>query len=80
MKPIKQITNCEFCDAPIDIGLTQQSYEDGQIHILDALILLPKRVVKQNHKDGVTDIHATNLNGYYCNCECLMNRINNILK
>ena len=81
MKPIKEITACEYCDKQIDLTSPplEEYYEQGQISI-KGTILLSKAIVKKNHKKGITDSHATSLNGRYCDYKCLYNQIMNILK
>jgi hypothetical protein len=80
-KKVRQITNCEYCDKQIilDGPVHDEYYENGRIDIADGMILLSKAIVKKYHKKGFADDHARSIDGYYCNLECFINRIKNIL-
>jgi hypothetical protein len=81
MKEPYQVTHCEFCNGHIVLGSppSKGRYDSGEINISNSSILLPDAVVKKNHKKGIADGHASNINGIYCNYECLMKQIKKIL-
>ncbi len=81
MKEPYKITHCEYCNARIKLDSLplEKHYKAGQIDIRDATMLLPPEVVKKNTKEGVTDSHATQLSGLYCNYKCLLNEIKKLL-
>ena len=83
MKRTKTFNYCELCDRAMDAESppTREQYEAGLIHIQgDSSVLLPNAVVKRNHKTGHTDSHAKTLDGYYCNYDCLLDHIKDILR
>ena len=80
MKTQKLLIQCEFCDQPVAEHLSKEGYENAQVFLGEnSTILLPKRVVKKNHKKGFSDSHAKSIDGYYCNPECLISYIKKIL-
>jgi hypothetical protein len=81
MKPEKKFTYCEYCNTAIEITSppTKKQYKKGIIEIKNGTILLSPKIVKQNHKKGITDSHSKNINGYFCNYRCLIKYIKKIL-
>jgi len=73
MKKAKTFNYCEHCNTPITKGISKENYKKGLIHINAGTLMLPPSVVKKNRKPGIADSHATFLDGYYCNWECLKN-------
>ena len=80
-KPIKNMTRCEFCGESIEVVSPppDEYYEAGQIEIQKGTILLPEKVIKAHHKDGYSDSHCRDIDGYYCNTTCLIARLREIL-
>lgn len=74
MKKEEIYRRCEYCDKLILIESppTKESYENGQIEIMSGTILLPKSVSAPSHR-------MESLDGIYCNVECLLFKIHNIL-
>lgn len=82
MNPTKSYRACENCGRHLsaDSPPPPRAYERGEIHIDGgSLVLLPNAVVKEDHVDGYSDSHAANISGAYCDLECLVTRIRNIL-
>jgi hypothetical protein len=81
MKEKYTVTNCEYCGKQISLKSppSDEQYENAQIYIQDGGLLLPKAVVKRNHKRGVTEDHSKSLAGYYCKPVCLSAHIHDIL-
>jgi len=73
---------CENCHKQIldTSPPTDEQYENAQICIQDGTILLPEAVVAKNHKPGVADYYTEYITGYYCCPECLIKKINKILR
>jgi hypothetical protein len=81
MKQSGLMTECEFCGKQFpEHDLSENAYESAKIQIRNGSILLPKVVVKKNHKKGICDSHASYLNGQYCSPKCLIGQIEKILK
>ena len=78
---VKNMTRCEFCGCPVEITSPplDEYYETNQIHIEKGTILLSERVVKKYHKDGYSDSHCKDIDGYYCNIFCLKQKLIKIL-
>ena len=76
MKPVKQFTLCEFCNSQIILASPplDEQYEQGRIEIMAGWLLLPSHCRKNN------SVQSTSLNGYYCDRECLANRISQLLE
>lgn len=82
MKKPYEITHCEYCDEIITLESppSNKRYENGEIHITEGSILLPRAIVKKNHKKGRSDSHAAYINGHYCGPQCLFRQIKKILR
>jgi hypothetical protein len=81
MKPELKITHCEYCNSIIMLESppSKNRYNNAEIHISNGMILIPDKIVKKRHKKGVGDSHANFLSGYYCQPECLTNKIKELL-
>jgi hypothetical protein len=83
MKPVQSYQPCENCGKHLysESPPPPRAYERGEIHLCGgSAILLPDEVVKARHVDGVTDGHAENLDGHYCDAACLAEHIRKILR
>jgi hypothetical protein len=82
MKNTETFIKCEFCGKYISLQSppSKKNYNNAEIRIEDGIILLPNKIVKKHHKEGITDGHANDLSGYYCTPKCLYKRIEQILK
>jgi hypothetical protein len=82
MKTEETFIRCEYCNEFISLKSppSDDRYDNAEIHIGDGTILLPNKIVKKNHKRGISDSHAKDISGYYCSPECLKKKIKEILK
>lgn len=83
MKPTKTFNYCEFCNASHEqvSPPSKEQYESAIITIGEgSSVLLPINIVERNWRKGVADSHATNIQGIYCDYECLIAKIKEILK
>jgi len=80
-QPIKNMTKCEFCGKSIEVVSPplNEYYEAGQIEIKKGTILLPEKTIKAHHKDGISDSHCKDIDGYYCHIYCLIRKLKEIL-
>lgn len=81
MKPKEIYNRCEHCDALIleCSPPTKDAYAKSQVCIWEGRILLPENVVKNKHRDGVSDSHCIMLDGFYCSAKCFIDHINEAL-
>ena len=81
MKKTTEVTRCEFCDAQITLESPpcEARYNQAEIYISNGSILLPKEVVKKNHKKRITDSHVAYIDGRYCGYKCFIGQIEKIL-
>ncbi len=82
MKLTRRVTNCEYCDKQLGFisPPSEAQYEQGLIYIeKGSIVLLSKAIVEWNHKAEISDDHAENLDGYYCDWHCLVGRIEEIV-
>ena len=83
MKQVESYQPCENCGKHLyaESPPPPRAYERGEIHLCGgSMILLPDEVVKARHVDGVADGHAENVDGHYCDIECLTEHIRTILR
>lgn len=76
----KEIIVCNNCKKEWSYSSppTQEQYENGFLYIENGMVLLPERIVKMRHKDGITDSYVAEISGDYCNIDCLVKKIKKI--
>lgn len=82
MQKKKTFMYCETCgEAHEDISPPQkESYEQGRVEIgKHSSILLPESVAEARAIKGYTTNHARDIEGIYCNYECLSLRLKRLV-
>lgn len=83
MKSEKKFTNCEYCDKQITIESppSRLQYEQGLIDISSGTILYSEELAKAKAGSmGLMIPHCGQLAGRYCDKNCLIKHIEELLK
>jgi hypothetical protein len=76
MKSTKTFYYCEYCNEEIEKEpFFDEHFKNGLIRIKEGTMLLTQEIVQRDN----LEFPVKNIDGYYCNLECLISHLKKIL-